>query len=224
MNSFFRNKKILITAGPTYEPIDPVRFIGNRSSGKMGYAIASELAERGAEVILVSGPVQISIEHSNIELIKVSTAEEMFNMCQKYFHQTDIAILAAAVADYKPVNVFTSKMKKTDNHMTIELEKTKDILFSLGQVKSENQLLIGFSLETDNELENSRKKLFGKNCDFIVMNSLREKGASFGTDTNKITILDKSGSIVDFPVKNKTEVASDICNYIISYFEKMNNS
>jgi len=217
MHFFFSGKKVLLTAGPTHEPIDPVRFIGNRSSGKMGYAIAAELALRGAEVFLVSGPVSLRISHDNIHLIKVNTADEMYNASIKCFQSVEIAILAAAVADYTPINVSDNKIKKKEDIFVIELKKTKDILAALGQLKQSNQILVGFSLETENELENSRKKMLQKNCDFIVINSLREEGAGFSHDTNKITILDRKGNIVDYPLKSKEEVAKDICNYIEAF-------
>lgn len=215
MNSF-NNKKILITAGPTYEPIDPVRFIGNRSSGKMGYAIAEELANRGAKVFLISGPVNITTSHKNIELIKVQTAEEMYIASHKHFKNIDIAILAAAVADFTIKNPAIQKIKKKKdaNEMVLTLVKTKDILKSLGKIKTENQTLVGFALETNNEKENAIKKLVEKNLDFIVLNSLKDKGAGFAFDTNKITILDKYNKIHKFELKTKLKVAIDIANFL----------
>ena len=215
MNSF-NNKKILITAGPTYEPIDPVRFIGNRSSGKMGYAIAEELANRGAKVFLISGPVNITTSHKNIELIKVQTAEEMYIASHKHFKNIDIAILAAAVADFTIKNPVSQKIKKKKdaNEMVLTLVKTKDILKSLGKIKTENQTLVGFALETNNEKENAIKKLVEKNLDFIVLNSLKDKGAGFAFDTNKITILDKYNKIHKFELKTKLKVAIDIANFL----------
>lgn len=210
----FAGKNVLITAGPTYEAIDPVRFIGNYSSGKMGYALAHEFAERGAEVTLVSGPVNQKISNLNIQRIAVQSAQQMFEACNNLFEQTDIAIMAAAVADFKPKNVPSAKIKKEAGFSQIELEPTIDILKSLGQ-KKKHQLLIGFALETNNELENAKKKLKNKNCDAIVLNSLQDSGAGFQYDTNKISIIDKSFNTIDFPVKSKTEVAVDICDYIL---------
>ncbi len=218
MNSI-KNKKILITAGPTYEPIDPVRFIGNRSSGKMGYAIAKELAKRGAKIILVSGPVNLSISNKNIQLIKVETAQEMYLACHKHFIEMDIAILTAAVADFTIKNPADKKIKKKNNsnEMILTLSKTKDILKSLGKIKTKKQILIGFALETNNEQENAIKKLKAKNLDFIVLNSLQDKGAGFAFDTNKITILDKYNKISNFELKSKIDVAKDIANYLENY-------
>lgn len=214
--NFFQNKKILITAGPTHEPIDPVRFIGNRSSGKMGYAIAEELANKGAKVFLVSGPVNITTKNNNIVLVKVQTAEEMYLACHKYFKEMDIAILAAAVADFTIKNPALQKIKKKkdSNEMILTLVKTKDILKSLGKIKTKKQTLIGFALETNNEKENATKKLVAKNLDFIVLNSLRDKGAGFAHDTNKITILDKYNKIHNFELKTKVEVATDIADFL----------
>jgi len=214
-----QNKKILITAGPTHEPIDPVRFIGNRSSGKMGYALAEELANRGAKVILVSGPVNISCTHSNIQLVKVNTAAEMYYACHQYFASCNIAILAAAVADFTIKNPATQKIKKKkdSNEMILTLVKTKDILKSLGKIKTTQQLLVGFALETNNEKENALKKLKAKNLNFIVLNSLQDKGAGFAFDTNKITILDNNNKIAKFELKSKLEVAKDIANYLENY-------
>ncbi|MBN8565316.1 MAG: bifunctional phosphopantothenoylcysteine decarboxylase/phosphopantothenate--cysteine ligase CoaBC [Flavobacteriales bacterium] len=207
-------KKILITAGPTYEPIDPVRFIGNHSSGKMGYDLALEAANRGAEVILISGPSHLNIQHSNVELIRVTTAEEMFEACHRYYDEVDVAIAAAAVADYRPKSAANQKIKKTEEAFSIELEKTKDILASLGEQKK-NQFLIGFALETENEIENAKLKIQKKNLDLIVLNSLNDEGAGFGKSTNKITFIDKSFQINPMPLKSKEEVAKDILDKII---------
>lgn len=207
-------KKILITAGPTYEPIDPVRFIGNHSSGKMGYDLALEAANRGAEVILISGPSHLNIQHSNVQLIKVTTAEEMFEACHRYYKDVDVAIAAAAVADYRPKSVANQKIKKTEEAFSIELEKTKDILASLGEQKK-NQFLIGFALETENEIEHAKLKIQKKNLDLIVLNSLNDEGAGFGKSTNKITFIDKSFQINPMPLKSKEEVAKDILDKII---------
>jgi len=209
-----RNKKVLITAGPTYEAIDPVRFIGNHSSGKMGFAIAKEAANLGAQVILISGPSHQQIQHSFVRRIDVKSAEEMYNVAHKYFKETDIAILSAAVADYKPKNVAHQKIKKKDATLQIELAPTKDILASLGAIKK-NQFLVGFALETNNELENAKGKLARKNLDMIVLNSLQDKGAGFATDTNKITLIDKDLSKKEFTLKPKKEVAKDIMNEIL---------
>jgi phosphopantothenoylcysteine decarboxylase / phosphopantothenate---cysteine ligase len=213
-----KGKKILITAGPTYEAIDPVRFIGNHSSGKMGYDIAMEAANNGAEVILVSGPSHLNIKHHLIQLVKVVSANEMYEQCHSYFENVDIAIAAAAVADYTPVNVATQKIKKKESNFTIELEKTKDILATLG-VKKKNQFLIGFALETENEIENAKVKIKNKNLDLIVLNSLNDKGAGFGHATNKVTFIDKNFAIEALSLKSKEEVAKDIVNKIIKNYE-----
>mgnify|MGYP000253533451 CR=1 FL=1 len=209
-----KGKKILLTAGPTYEAIDPVRFIGNHSSGKMGFAIAKAAANLGAEVYLISGPSQQQIKHSLVHRIDVVSAKEMYTAAHKYFNEVNIAILSAAVADYTPKNVATQKIKKKDSTLDIELIKTKDILASLGKIKK-NQFLVGFALETNNELENAKGKLKRKNLDAIVLNSLQDKGAGFATDTNKITIIDKNLKEKSFELKSKVEVAKDIINEII---------
>ncbi len=209
-----RGKKVLITAGPTYEAIDPVRFIGNHSSGKMGFSIAKKAANLGAEVILISGPSHQQIQHSSVKRIDVKSAEEMYNSTHQYFNKVDIAILTAAVADYKPKNIANQKIKKKDATLHIELTPTKDILASLGNIKKK-QFLVGFALETNNELENAKGKLQRKNLDMIVLNSLQDKGAGFATDTNKITIIDKDLTENNFKLKSKIEVAKDIMNYIV---------
>ena len=210
-----KGKKLLLTAGPTYEAIDPVRFIGNHSSGKMGFAIAKTAANLGAEVILIAGPSAETIQHSFVKRIDVKSAEEMYTQAHLYFKDTDIAILSAAVADYRPKNVATQKIKKKDATIEIVLEKTKDILASLGEIK-EHQLLVGFALETNNEVENAKGKLKKKNLDLIVLNSLQDKGAGFATDTNKITIIDKDLSKQTFGLKSKDAVAEDIMNAIVA--------
>ena len=210
-----RNKKVLITAGPTYEAIDPVRFIGNHSSGKMGFELAKVAASLGAEVILITGPTKEVISNSLIKVISVTSAEEMYNASHECFNTVDVAICAAAVADYKPKKVATQKIKKKETTFTIELEKTKDILASLGAIKK-NQFLIGFALETNNEIENAKGKLKRKKLDFIVLNSLQDKGAGFGKPTNKITIIDKDESLTSFELKSKKEVANDIINYLLN--------
>ena len=209
-----KGKKILITAGPTYEPIDPVRFIGNHSTGKMGVAIAEEMQRRGADVSLVLGPSNIKVA-AGIKLVKVKTAADMFTACEKIFPETDIAIMSAAVADYTLVNTSTEKIKKTENDFSVQLTKTKDILKTLGGLKKNGQLLIGFALETNNEKENALQKLQSKNADMIILNSLQDAGAGFGYDTNKITIFDKTGKSYPFEMKSKKEVAKDIVNSII---------
>ncbi|ARV06176.1 phosphopantothenoylcysteine decarboxylase [Polaribacter sp. SA4-10] len=210
-----KGKKVLITAGPTYEAIDPVRFIGNHSSGKMGFAIAKAAANLGAEVYLISGPSHQKIQHSFVQRIDVVSADEMYNAAHTYFENVDIAILSAAVADYKPKKSAHQKIKKTDTALQIELAPTKDILASLGAIKK-NQFLVGFALETNNELENAKGKLKHKNLDAIVLNSLQDKGAGFATDTNKITIIDKDLNEKSFELKSKVEVAKDIMNEIIN--------
>lgn len=202
-------KKILVTAGPTYERIDPVRFIGNYSSGKMGYSLAEECATRGAEVVLVSGPVAISLENPNVRIVCVENAEEMFNAVTKEFANCDVAILCAAVADFTPYSMAESKIKRGNNDMTIKLKPTKDIAAELGRLKKNGQHIIGFALETDNEKANALYKLEKKNLDFIVLNSLKDKGAGFAVDTNKISIISRT-STKDFPLKSKRDVASDI--------------
>jgi phosphopantothenoylcysteine decarboxylase/phosphopantothenate--cysteine ligase, prokaryotic len=213
-----RDKKALVTAGPTYEAIDPVRFIGNHSSGKMGIAIAKELSRRGADVSLVLGPTSQKIAANGIRLIRVNSAEEMYNACHEAFGKTDLAVMSAAVADYTPVNKAAQKIKKAENNLTLELTKTKDILKSLGAIKTKNQVLVGFALETINEREYAQKKLVEKNADLIVLNSLNDSGAGFGHDTNKVTIFKKSGEEVQFETKSKDEVAKDIVDVIIKSF------
>lgn len=208
-----KNKTILLTAGPTYEAIDPVRFIGNRSTGKMGYAIANEAASLGANVILVSGPSFEKTNHTSITLIKVESADEMYTEVHKYFNDVDIAIATAAVADYKPANIVLQKIKKKDGKLQIDLLPTKDILASMGAIKK-NQFLVGFALETDNEIPNAKAKLDRKNLDMIVLNSLQDKGAGFGTPTNKITIID-ADTVTEFDLKSKKDVAKDIIKSIL---------
>lgn len=209
-----RGKKFLITAGPTYEALDPVRFIGNHSSGKMGYAIAETAANLGAEVVLISGPVSLKLENDFVKIIRVTSAEEMYKAAHEYFNQSDVAILSAAVADYRPSEIASEKIKKKDENFTLYLTKTKDILASLGEIKN-RQFLVGFALETQNEEENAKLKLKKKNLDLIVLNSLRDEGAGFKTDTNKITLIGKDNKVLPFPVKTKKEVANDILEYII---------
>lgn len=207
-------KKILITAGPTYEKIDPVRFIGNYSTGKMGFALALECAERGAEVILISGPVSLKINHPNIQRIDVESAEEMYNVATQHFYQMDAAILCAAVADYRPQNQSLEKIKRNDDILTIPLLPNKDIAASLGKMKKANQLLIGFALETNDEETNALKKMTKKNLDFIVLNSLKDKGAGFMYDTNKVSVISKNGDTVNFDLKLKKQIACDIISTV----------
>jgi phosphopantothenoylcysteine decarboxylase/phosphopantothenate--cysteine ligase len=210
-------KKVLISSGPTVEPIDPVRFISNHSSGKMGKAIAETMAEAGAEVIFVSGPVNAYPQHSNINVIKVKTAGEMYEASKSHFEAANITILTAAVADYTPAKVASEKIKKKgDEGMIIDLVKTVDIAASLGKEKTAGQMLIGFALETENLLENAKKKLESKNLDFIVLNSPNDEGSAFGHDTNKISIIDRKGNAEHFGLKSKKEVSVDILNKICS--------
>ncbi len=210
-----KGKKVLVTAGPTYEAIDPVRFIGNHSSGKMGFALAETLAEQGADVTLVCGPTALSTKNKNIKRIDITSAEELYNAGTKAFQKVDIAILAAAVADFKPVKVASQKIKKSNSSKTIELEPTRDTLAELGKQKKKGQLLIGFALETNNEIENAKLKIKNKNLDLIVLNSLKDKGAGFKTDTNKITLIDKYNKTTKFELKSKQETAKDIIAAII---------
>ncbi len=214
-----RGKKILITAGPTYEAIDPVRFIGNHSSGKMGFDIAERAAKLGASVTLISGPTHLNTENPVINIIRVISAQEMYDACHRYFSLTDVAICAAAVADYRPKFVASQKIKKAEASLNIELEKTQDILASLGRIK-EKQFLIGFALETENEIENAKLKIQKKNLDLIVLNSLQDEGAGFGKPTNKITFIDKEYVVEPMPLKSKEAVANDIINKVIAYYEK----
>lgn len=211
-------KQVLITAGPTYEAIDPVRFIGNHSSGKMGFEIANAAANLGAKVVIISGPTHEKAEHSLITVIPVQSASDMYDAVHNHFNDSDIAILSAAVADYKPKKVSSRKIKKKDSTLQLELEKTKDILESLGKIK-QNKLLVGFALETNDELENAIKKLKSKNLDLIVLNSLNDKGAGFGGTTNKVTIINKNETITNYSLKSKTEVAKDIMNEILKLLD-----
>ncbi len=215
-NDQLSGRTFLINAGPTYEKIDPVRFIGNFSSGKMGYSIAEELASRGARVILVSGPTSLSVKHSNIERQNVTSAKEMYEACAKVFHDCDGAVLSAAVADYTPVVCEEQKVKSDKDEMVVSLKATVDIAQKLGEIKKEGQLLVGFALETQNAIVNAQKKLQQKNLDFIVLNSLENKGAGFGYDTNQITIIDRDNNKEEFSLKSKREVAVDIVNKIVS--------
>ena len=207
-------KKILVTAGPTHEAIDPVRYIGNHSSGRMGFEIANTAAQLGAEVILISGPTHYKALYDSIQTIPITTARDMYDAAHQYFKDVDAAILSAAVADYRPKFPAVSKLKKKSSSLVLELEKTEDVLASLGEIK-EKQLLIGFALETENEVANAIKKLKAKNLDLIILNSLNDDGAGFGGSTNKISIIDKDLNQTNYPLKSKSEVADDIINELI---------
>ncbi len=215
-------KKVLVTAGPTHEKIDPVRFIGNYSSGKMGYAIAEELAERGAEVTLVSGPTNLKVCHQNIKRIDVVSAEQMYLASQEKFGSMDAAIMSAAVADYTPAVKADEKVKRTADNMSVELRATKDIAAELGKLKSDKQVLVGFALETQDVIANGELKLKKKNLDFIVLNSLKDKGAGFNTDTNKVTFIDKENKTTEFALKSKVEVAGDIVDKLVDCLQSKN--
>ena len=216
-----KGKKVLITAGPTVEPIDPVRFISNRSSGKMGYAIAHAFAMAGAQVTLISGPTSLHVTDENIRLVKVETAEQMFLKTKEYFHASDVVIFSAAVADYTANEIATQKIKKEGFNMTIDLKKTTDIAGTLGKEKKEGQLLIGFALETEKELEYAADKLERKNLDYIVLNSLNDSGAGFAHDTNKISVIDKNKNVNHFTLKSKDEVAQDILSIVLSKWNEV---
>lgn len=221
LNQFFaqtqslKGKKALVTAGPTYEAIDPVRFIGNNSSGKMGFAIAEALAQQGAEVSLISGPTDLNPVHSGITITRVTSAEEMYQACVAVFPSVDISVLSAAVADFRPATVADQKIKKAGAGLTIELVKTKDIAAELGSMKKPHQFTVGFALETEHEVANAEKKIAAKNFDLIVLNSLNDKGAGFGHDTNQITLIDRKNQAKKFSLKSKKEVARDIVTTII---------
>ena len=210
----YKGKNVLITAGPTFEKIDPVRFIGNYSSGKMGYAVAEEIAKQGARVTLVSGPTSLHLTNNNINVIDIESADEMYKASVKQFKKADIAIMVAAVADFTPLNKADNKIKREKENLKIELQPTKDIAAELGRLKNKKQIIVGFALETQDEIKNASSKLKRKNLDFIVLNSLNNKGSGFKTDTNKITIIDKNNKITKFGLKSKTDVAVDIVNYL----------
>ena len=212
-----QGKRVLITAGPTYEPLDPVRFIGNHSSGLMGFCLAEAAARRGARVSIVSGPSCCTARHQNIHRYDVKTAEEMYQQCMQLVDEQDIIIMSAAVADYTPAHVAPEKIKKDNAQLSIELVKTKDILASVGKIKRDNQLLIGFALETENEVENAKKKLHTKNADLIVLNSLRTAGAGFRTTTNQVTIYSKDGHEYVSELKSKQEIAQEILQTALKY-------
>jgi phosphopantothenoylcysteine decarboxylase/phosphopantothenate--cysteine ligase len=212
-----RGKRLLVTAGPTYEPIDPVRFIGNHSSGKMGFALARAAAELGAEVTLVSGPSAEQLEHSGVRVIRVQTAQEMLDSCLEHFDGVDALIMSAAVADYRPAKVAANKIKKSDDAMTIDLVRNPDILKTLSAQK-QKQIMVGFALETDQELEHAKGKLQRKDLDLIVLNSLQDDGAGFGTSTNKVTLIDRQGAVTPLELKSKSDVARDIIDHLVPYF------
>jgi phosphopantothenoylcysteine decarboxylase/phosphopantothenate--cysteine ligase len=218
IHGFFKGKKVLISAGPTYEEIDPVRFIGNRSSGKMGIALANAFAHEGAAVTLVLGPTHLS-PNSAVKCIRVESSNEMYAHCVELFKTSDIAIMSAAVADYKAADYSSQKIKKKEDTFQINLTKTIDILAELGKQKKQ-QCLVGFALETENVIEYAIKKIKAKNLDFIVANSLQDKGAGFATDTNKISIIDKGDKVYDYDLKSKEEVAKDILNFTSNYLKK----
>lgn len=210
-----KGKKVVITAGPTVEPIDPVRYISNHSSGKMGFALATNFLQQGAEVTLIKGPTPTDFNMHGIKTVSVTTALQMYDVTVSESKNADIIVMAAAVADYTPEKTASSKIKKKENGLEIKLVKTPDILKALGERKKSGQILVGFALETDNELANAQNKLKNKNLDLIVLNSLQDKGAGFGTDTNKITIIDRSGKLKKYKLKPKAEVANDIVNKIV---------
>lgn len=216
------NQKILVTAGPTYEAIDPVRFIGNHSSGKMGFAIADQLAALGADVTLVAGPTAQKSIYKNIKRIDVTSAAEMLDACLRDYHECKACVMCAAVADYTPVTVSKQKIKKQEKGLTVELKKTTDILKTLGQHKAAGQILVGFALETQDEEKNAIEKLQKKNLDFIVLNSLKDKGAGFRSDTNKITIIDHKLQKTTFKLKDKNDVAADICQKLVELIRETN--
>ena len=223
-NLLLSNKKVLITAGPTYEAIDPVRFIGNRSSGKMGVALALECANYGAQVKLIIGPSNLDVKHSNISVYKVESANEMLQSVNKNFECSDISIFTAAVSDYSPVSIAQNKIKSIDKEITISLTKNTDILSEMTSKKTDKQFVVGFALETDNELENAKKKLKNKHLDMIVLNSLNDKNACFEHNTNKITIIDKNNKISYFTLKDKSDVAKDVIKNIIDLIPKFYSS
>lgn len=215
----FEGKKVLISAGPTYENIDPVRFIGNYSSGKMGFALAEVFAQKGASVTLVTGPVSLNTPQGDIKRIDVISSDQMYTACKNLAPQANAIIMAAAIADYQPQTVSKQKLKKSSKNLRIDLRPTHDILSELSKNKKPGQVIAGFALETENELDNARQKLQNKNVDMIVLNSLSEPEAGFKTDTNKVTILHRSGEVKEYDLKPKTEVATDIANYIFDLLE-----
>ena len=213
------NKRVLVTAGPTHESIDPVRFIGNHSSGKMGYAIAEAFAAQGAKVYLVSGPVSRETHDAGIEVIRITSAAEMYERCDELIEQMDIAVFNAAVSDFTPVTVSGKKVKRGAEEWSIKLKPTRDIASDMGKKKKSGQILVGFALETDNEFENARRKLEKKNQDLVVLNSMKDRGAGFGTDTNRVTIIDRMGTAEKFELKPKAQVADDLVQRVIKMVE-----
>ena len=210
MSNILNNKKVLITAGPTREAIDPVRYISNHSSGKMGYAIAESFLKQEAEVILISGPVHLKLEHQRLCVVHVNSAMEMYLACCRFFESIDIAVFAAAVADYRPAVIADHKIKKDDVSFSIRMVKNVDIAYEFGKIKTANQVAIGFALETNDELKHATTKLDKKNLDMVVLNSMNDPNATFGFDTNKISVIKSDLSQTDFPLKQKSEVANDI--------------
>jgi phosphopantothenoylcysteine decarboxylase/phosphopantothenate--cysteine ligase len=211
-NNSLLHKKILITAGPTREAIDPVRYISNHSSGKMGYALAQEFLNRGANVVLISGPVSLQLHHERLTVVHVQSASDMYLACCRYFEETDVAVFAAAVADYRPAEAAQQKIKKNDDLFIIKMVKNVDIAFEFGQIKQPNQVSVGFALETNDEEKHAISKLEKKNFDMVVLNSMNDAEAGFGYDTNKITIIQSDRSSIEFPLKSKQEVAKDIAD------------
>ena len=218
VNTDLTGLNVLLTAGPTHEAIDPVRYISNHSTGKMGYALAEVLAERGATVTLVSGPTNLTIKNPAIQLVQVRSAAEMYAACLEHFPTAMLTVLAAAVADYTPKVVADRKIKKKESEFQLTLVRTVDIAASLGQQKRDDQFMVGFALETDNELANAQAKLVGKNLDLIVLNSLRDAGAAFGHDTNQVTLIHRNGAIHRFGLKSKRAVAHDIADQVSAVF------
>ena len=218
--NIFKNRKVLITAGPTREAIDPVRYISNHSSGKMGYAIADQFLQQGAEVFLVSGPVHLELKHPRLTLVKVTSALEMDLACCNFFEEVDIAIFAAAVADYRPEYISKQKIKKDESSFTIKMIKNVDIAYEFGKIKSSRQLSIGFALETNDELTHATGKLIKKNLDLVVLNSMNDNKATFGFDTNKITIITSDFTQKEFLLKHKNEVAEDIVEAVFELWLK----
>jgi len=214
MSNILRDKKVLITAGPTREAIDPVRYISNHSSGKMGYALAEAFLQQGAEVFLVSGPVCISLKHRNLTIVKVNAANEMYLACCRFFEMVDVAVFAAAVADYRPAKIEEQKIKKDEGSLIIKMVKNIDIAYEFGRIKTSEQIAVGFALETNDELKHAVSKLNKKNLDMVILNSINDANATFGYDTNKITIIKRDFAQKHFPLKCKPEVANDIINEI----------
>lgn len=214
MNNILNSKRVLITAGPTREAIDPVRYISNHSTGKMGYAIAEQFLKYGAEVVLVSGSVSIKLEHPGLKIIKVESASEMDLACCRYYEQLDVAVFSAAVADYRPECISDQKIKKDESSFTIKMVKNVDIAYEFGKVKSDRQLSVGFALETNDELKHAMGKLAKKNFDMVVLNSMNDTNACFGFDTNKVSIIKRDLTKTDYPLKDKMKVAEDIVNEV----------